>query len=399
VILPESTNLDVIGVAQSPQGLGLGLLFVRGGLLLDGRNFFWPGLSVEDTPELLRGFLAQYYLERRGLGESLPVRIVAPWLPEASGRDSAEGEDAASIRALEEVLAEIRGGAVHIARPRGRDEDQLVLMAAANAAEASKSAAGPRLAEVLAKRLHRAGPVHRIEVVDISHTGGRQTRAGVVVFEDERQVREACRVYNLDDDLVRAGAGAGDDYAALAAWAKRRAARAAEFPWPDLVLVDGGRGQLAAVRRAFVEAGAKPGLGPDADFVLASIAKARDDEGRADRRAGNVSDRIFLPDRSNALQLLPGSPELLFLQRIRDAAHDFVIGRHRRARAKASLSGELTRIPGIGPALARRLFEKFGSLAGMAEAGEEALAAVPGIGSARARAIAARLAMLVKSGA
>lgn len=411
VVLAPGKDLDLVGVAQEPEGLALGVVFVRDGLLLDGSNFFWPGLAVEDIPELFSGFLSQYYLQRRGLGESIPPRIVLPWLPEwpqeggdisdvasdgvtdTAVEDASEGLD---IGPLEAVLAEIRGAPVHISGPRGRDEDSLLLMAASNAREAVKSAARKPMSELLASCLHGPRPVRRVEVVDISHTGGRNTRAGMVVFEDEKPAKGDYRSYSLDADIEEAGAEAGDDYAALAAWARRRAAGG--DPWADLVLVDGGKGQLAAVHRAFREAGVKTGCEPDAVFLLASIAKARDEQGHADRRAGNVSDRIFLPGRSNPLSIAPGSAELLFLQRMRDAAHDFVLGRHRKARTAAALSGELTRVPGVGPKLARQLFEHFGSLAAMAEAGEKGLAAVPGIGGRRAKTIAARLSMLIGKG-
>lgn len=404
VVLAPGRDLDLVGVAQEPEGLALGVVFVRDGLLLDGSNFFWPGLGVEDTPELLSGFLSQYYLQRRGLGESIPPRIVAPFLPGSPGGHSLVGssqcvpEDGETlentdIRPLEAALGEIRGAPVQISGPKGQDEDRLMLMAASNAREALKNTARKGMPELLAVCFRSAEPVRRVEVVDISHTGGRNTRAGMVVFEDEKPVKSDYRAYALDDDISLAGAEAGDDYAALAAWAARRAG--AGEPWPDLVLIDGGKGQLAAVHRAFAEAGIQTGNEPEALFMLASIAKARDEEGHADRRAGNVSDRIFLPGRSNPLSLAPGSPELLFLQRMRDTAHDFVLGRHRRARTKAALSGELTRVPGVGPKLARLLFERFGSLAAMAEAGEEGLAAVPGIGANRAKTIAARLHLLL----
>lgn len=405
VVLGEDKDLDVIGVAQLPEGLALGVLFVRGGLLLDGRSFFWPGLAVEDTPELLSGFLSQYYLDRRGLGDSIPPRIVAPWLPgEPSAPEAEDGPEAdesgdapsaLSFRALEATLADIRGGPTQITPPKGPDEDSLVLMATANAREAMKNSLHTPMAETLARRLHTARPIRRIEAVDISHTSGRATRAGAVVFEDEQPVKRDYRTHALDESLAGSGAEAGDDYAALAAWAARRAA--SDRPLPDMVLVDGGKGQLAAVHRAFAEAGLSPGTGPEDAFILASIAKARDEDGKADRRAGNVADRIFLPGRSNPLAFPPGSPELLYLQRIRDAAHDFALGRHRKARAAATLSGELTRVPGVGPVLARRLFERFGSLAAMAEAGEQALASTPGVGKTRARAIADRLVLLLGS--
>ena len=433
VVLASGVNLDLVGVAQVPEGLALGIVFVRDGLLLDGRTFFWSGLSVEDTPELIAGFLAQYYLDRQGLGAAIPPRIVVPWLPgdqadfyeqtvqegedtfEAEGREcsvaaaaaphadgaaqeglkenaqdseiSASLPERTTLQTLEALLVESRGGAVHITRPKSVDEDNLVLMAASNAREAVKTAATVPVADLLAARLHAPAPVRRIEVVDISHTGGRQTRAGMVVFEDEEPVPQDFRTYSLDDDLEGQGAEAGDDYAALAAWAKRRAK--AGGPWPQLILVDGGKGQLAAVHRTFSEAGVA------GEFILASIAKARYEDGRADRRAGNVSDRIFLPGRINPLGLQPGSTELLYLQRVRDAAHDFVIGRHRQARAAATLSGELTRLPGVGPKMARLLFEHFGSLAAMAEADISVLQQVPGIGKAKAEAISKRLGMLV----
>lgn len=156
-------------------------------------------------------------------------------------------------------------------------------------------------------------------------------------------------------------------------------------PWADLVLIDGGRGQVSAVQRIVRESNAE-GL-----FLLAGIAKARDDMGRADRRAGNVGDRIFLPGRSNPLPLRDGSAELLFLQHIRDTAHHFVIGRHRRARAGAALSAELLRIPGVGKATARLLWDHFKALDAIIAATPAQLAAIPGIGPRKAEALAGSL--------
>lgn len=416
VVLSSPRDLDVIGVAATDAALALGIVFVRGGQLIDGRTFVWPGLTLEDTPELIAGFAAQYYLDRQGFGESIPPRIIVPWLPdeaadakppeaeasrEAPAPDDEREEPASALRSLEAVLSDLRGSPVRLSRPRDKDEDNLLNIARANALEAAKKPGRPPLAESLAALFRTQRPIRRVEAVDVSHTGGRETRAGLVLFEDEKALKTGFRSYALDADLAAAGAEAGDDYAALAAFARRRAARglgpAPSLPFPDLLLVDGGKGQLAAVARAFAEAGVVFGPGADAAFVLASIAKARDEEGRTDRRAGNVADRIFVPGRSNPLPFAPGSAELLYLQRIRDAAHDFSLGRHRRARAKASFAGELARVPGLGPELSRRLFEHFGSLAAMAEAGEAALAEVPGVGRKKAAAIAERLALLIQS--
>lgn len=411
VVLPEKGDMDVIGIAPARGGLALGLLFVREGRLVDGRTFFWSDLELADGPELLWSFLGQFY----GPQSSVPPRIVVPWLPDGGEELSQEhnhpempalmegqpeaipllsetrepGMDA--LTPLEKALADIRGGNVHITVPRTAAEARLVDMAVSNAREAAAAKAEKPMAERLAHVFQTAllpsrteekpaiTPIRRVECVDVSHTGGTSTRVGMVVFEDGEPLKSAYRQYALEDD----SACHGDDYAALAEWMRRRLE--AGPPWPDLLLIDGGRGQVSAVHRVLREAGA------EGRFLLAGIAKARDEQGHADRRAGNIGDRIFLPGRTNPLPLRGGSAELLFLQHVRDTAHHFVIGRHRRARTGAALSGELMRIPGVGKATARLLWEHFPSLDAMTEATPEKLAAIPGIGSRKAALLAERL--------
>lgn len=379
-VLPGGGDLDVIGLHAAEAGLALAVVFVRGGTLLDGRAFFWPGLEFEDAPELLRSFLVQFYGP-----VTPPPRIVLPWLPEdgessSLGADSggavsplegaADGEREDSLAVVEQTLSELRGGAVRVTAPRSPEENRLVDVAAANAGEEARRRRETPLADRLAAALHLAAPPMRIECVDVSHTSGQQTRVGMVVFEDGRPLTSAYRTYAMPD-------GTGDDYAVLAAWVERRLESGP--PWPDLLLIDGGRGQLSAVGRALADAG-KAGL-----FALAAIAKARDAEGHADRRAGNIADRIFLPGRANPLPLRDGAPELLFLQHVRDTTHKYAIGRHRRARAEAALSGELMRLPGIGPHTARLLWDHFGSIAAMTAADLQTLATLPGIGKRKGR--------------
>lgn len=371
-VLPGGGDLDVIGLHAAETGLALAVVFVRGGTLIDGRAFFWPGLEFEDAPELLRTFLVQFYGP-----VTPPPRIVLPWLPEdgdvpavaseegAAADPDAEAEAEDSLAVVEQTLSELRGGSVRVAAPRSPEENRLVDVAAANAGEEARRRRETPLAERLAAALHLAAPPVRIECVDVSHTSGQQTRVGMVVFEDGRPLTSAYRAYAMPD-------GTSDDYAVLAAWVGRRLESGP--PWPDLLLIDGGRGQLSAVGRALAEAG-KGNL-----FALAAIAKARDAQGHADRRAGNIADRIFLPGRANPLPLREGSPELLFLQHVRDTTHRYAIGRHRRARAGAALSGELMRLPGIGPQTARLLWDHFGSITAMTAAGLEELVALPGIG-------------------
>lgn len=371
---------DVIGLHAADKGLGLGILFVRNGMLIDGRTFFWPGLCFADAAELLLSFPSQFYG-----AIAPPARLILPWLPgqpedepspcRGDGADGADdGPDAIAL--LEQSLADLREGPVRILPPRTPEENGLVDMAAANAREECRRRVDVPLEEQLARALRLERPVRRVECVDVSHTAGRQTRVGLVVFEDGKPLRSACRDYAMPD-------AGGDDYGTLAAWVARRLQSGP--PWPDVLLIDGGRGQLNAVEQALEQAG-QAGL-----FPLAAIAKARDARGHADRRAGNVADRIFLPGRANPLPLREGCPELLFLQHVRDTTHNFAIGRHRRARSGAAFSGELLRLPGIGPHMARQLWEHFGTVERMAAASEEALRQVPGVGAKRARMLCATL--------
>ena len=389
---------------------------------MDGRTFFWPDLELAEGPELLWSFLGQFY----GPQSSIPPRIVVPWLPEDTASvpaatsptpsstpseadrvsdagcaapvspspvPPAESDDVESLEALEAALSDARGGIVRIAKPRNAAEARLVDMAISNAHEAAVTKTEVPMSDRLATafaldRVQSAlpgavpmasRPIRRIECVDVSHTGGRSTRVGMVVFEDGQPQKSDYRTYALEGE----SACNGDDYAALAEWMRRRLESGP--PWADLVLIDGGRGQVSAVQRIVRESGA------EGRFLLAGIAKARDEMGRADRRAGNVGDRIFLPGRSNPLPLRDGSAELLFLQHVRDTAHHFVIGRHRRARAGAALSAELLRIPGVGIATARMLWDHFKTLDAIIAATPDQLAAIPGIGPRKAAALAESL--------
>ncbi len=399
-VLPGGGDMDAVGLFPADRGLALGIVFVRNGAVTDGRAFYWPGLSFEDAPELLWSFVSQYYSQA-----TPPPRVLLPWLPpdlESDPEDGADSEaqdpeqaarhgqdlSAAPDRVeeaaqagngallsgrelLEQTLADRRGGPVRIVPPQHAADNRLIDIAQSNAREEARRRQSQdelSILERLAAALRLPAAPRRIECVDVSHTGGRQTRVGLVVFEDGLPSRSQYRAFAMPDS--------GDDYATLHAWIARRLESGP--PWPDLLLIDGGRAQLAVIQRALAEAG-QEGL-----FSLAAIAKARDEHGQADRRAGNVADRIFVPGRANPLPLREGGPELLFLQNVRDATHRFAIGRHRRARSGAALSGELMRLPGIGPATARMLWEKFESVEAMRAATLADLRSLPGIGKARA---------------
>ncbi len=386
-VLPKAQDMDVVGLAGMEEGLGLGLLFIRQGRLLDKKHFFFHGLDLDDGPEVLEHFLTQFYEP----GRFVPPTLLLPWDPAflRSAAEVADTEDTASDEtdheqedaqetALAEALAERREGPVRLVGPRNSVEKKLVALARANAREAALSARRPPLLPAVAQALKLPNEPWRIEAVDVSHHKGQETRVGMVVYEGGRPRQEDYRVYNFDD-------GVGDDYAVLAAWTARRLESGP--PWPDLLLVDGGKGQLNAVTRALREAGEA------ALFPVASIAKARDVEpaGHARRRTHALEDVIYLPGRKNPASLAPGSQELLFLQQVRDAVHKFAIGRHRRSRRKSLLESELLQLEGVGPKTAKQLWDAFGSVAAMADASLEDLRNVPGLGAKKAAAIHTQL--------
>lgn len=360
-VLSDGRDLDVVGLHAGEGGAALALVFVRQGRVIDGQTFWFAGASV-DSPEEAAGltdsFLLQYYNAER----FIPARIVTPFgTPDP---------------ALEEALADMRGGRVAVAKARGDQERRLVDIATANAgAHAARSRRVAATAAELGRALGLDGEVERIECVDASHIRGEGMRVGMVVFVDGREDKGSYRLYSFPELE-----GTGDDYLALASFAARRVASGP--PWPDLLLVDGGKGQLAAVERALAESKAP-------DIPLAAIAKGES------RRAGELGDAIFRPGRKNPLNLKPGSPELLFFQHVRDTAHRFVLSRLRRHKRAAQLSSDLEKTPGIGPKTARLLWEHFDSIEAMAGATAQDLARLPGLGPKKAAALHSRLQSLL----
>lgn len=353
VVMQDNKDRDVLGLAETENGLGLGVLYVRQGRLLDEKTFFWPGLTIEEGPEVLDSFISQFYRA----GRFIPPVIIVP-----AAMDSG---------ALAEVLSELRGGKVRIISASSSDQQHLVGLARSVAMQVREQE--NRITRLLTTALKLQSEPLRIESVDASHLGGQGMRVGQVVYEDGRRAKEETRLYSFPELD-----GTGDDYAALSAWARRRIESGP--PWPDLLLIDGGRGQLAAVGKALEDAGW------ESPWELASIAKG------PSRRAGELEDRIFRPGRMNPMPLKPGSAELLFLQRVRDDTHRFVIGSQRKARKKRMLDSTLLDLPGIGEKTARVLWDRFGSLESMLKASPKDLKSLDGIGRKRAEKLHAQLA-------
>ena len=274
---------------------------------------------------------------------------------------------------LEGFLGERAGRKVPVRRPRRGALKELVAMASRNAelslarrleARESVDAAAAELQE----RLGLERCPRRIECYDVSTLHGTLSVASRVVFEDGQPVKTDYRRYRIRD------AEPGDDYACLREVMLRRLGRHESEPLPDLLMVDGGKGQLAVATAALADAGLS------VDHL--GLAKERDAESpspRVRRSGGLKAERVFLPGRKDAVLLPPSSRGLLLLQRVRDEAHRFAIEFQRSLRRRLNLTSILEELPGIGPGKRRALLRHLGSLRGVREASREQLASVPGI--------------------
>jgi len=348
------TDTDVIAVAEADGAFCIALMFVRGGQVL-GTSTFHPRAPISDAPEVLEAFLAQHYLER-----DAPPCIYLSHAVEDSG-------------VLEASLSEHAGRQVRIATARRGYPQRWVALALQNAENAlrMRDASQAGLAEQfedLRQFLGLGSPIERIECFDVSHTQGEATNASCVVFGPEGPIKADYRRYNIE------GVERGDDYGALRQALSRRYRRRKQeaLVLPDLLLIDGGKGQLEQAISVLQELEL-----PIA--ALAAVAKG------ADRRAGQ--ERIFLAGREGASILPPDSKALHLIQRARDEAHRFAISGHRRKRARSRQTSMLEAIAGLGPARRRALLRHFGGLQGVLRAGVEDLGRAPGIGPALAQAI------------
>jgi len=347
-------DTDVIAVAEEGGEFCVALMFIRGGQLL-GTSTFHPRAPISDAPEVLSAFVAQHYLER-----DVPPRILL----------SHTIEDAGTIATS---LSERSGRRVRVSAGRRGLPQRWVGLALQNAVNAlrmrgaSQASLDDQFAE-LGAFLGVTQPIQRIECFDVSHTQGEATNASCIVFGPGGPIKSEYRRYNIAD------VESGDDYGALRQALTRRYRRRQQeqAAMPDLLLIDGGPGQLAEAVR--VLAGLELAVP-----AVAAVAKG------ADRRAGQ--ERIFLLGRKTPSILPPDSKALHLIQRTRDEAHRFAISGHRRSRARSRQTSMLEAVAGLGPARRRALLKQFGGLQGVLRAGVEDLAQAPGIGPALAQAI------------
>lgn len=354
-------NADVFAIAVRGGLVAVQAFFIRGGQNWGHRAFFPTHTEGHDLPEVMTQFLAQFYEDMP------PPRLILVNL------------DMPDAPLLAEALAAAAGGKVEISVPQRGDRRRLMEQAQRNAEEAlerrqAETGTRAKIFREMADFLELGDPPDRIEIYDNSHIMGTNAVGAMVVAGPEGFRKGQYRKFSIRNPET----APGDDFAMMREVMARRFARAQEEDpertkgmWPDLVLIDGGKGQMRAVQEALEELGIE-------DVALIAVSKG------PDRNAGR--EQFHFPDGRD--KILPvNSPLLFHLQQLRDEAHRFAIGAHRAKRSRAITASPLDEIPGIGPARKRALLLHFGTAGKVRAASLEDLQRVPGVSAAVAQTV------------
>ncbi|MBK9307698.1 MAG: excinuclease ABC subunit UvrC [Nitrospira sp.] len=342
----SATDQDVLGIARRGAAVDLQILFVRGGLLIGRKDFFWPLSADASDNELVRSAIEQFYNK-----DGQPPREVL--VPTALD----------DVSVIEQWLSEKRGEPVRILAPERGVKHQLVLLAEENATSAvaehlREEELDRQACEELKRMLRLERSPRRIEGFDISNTMGNQSVASMVVWEDGDMKKADYRRFKIQT------VQGANDFASMKEVVIRRYGKSGEEPdrttddlaHPDVILIDGGLGQLAAAIEGLKEVGHQ-------HLPILGLAKAR----------GEKEERVFLAGRKNPIALTATSPTTHLLQHIRDEAHRFAITFHRKLRGKALVNSKLDEVIGIGQIRRKQLLSRFGSLDKLEAASDEAL--------------------------
>lgn len=377
VFASDYLDSDVLAMARSEGEACVQIFFIRGGKLIGREYFILEGTEDTSDPEVMSQFIQQFYTE----AASVPDQVMLP-------------EHIEEAQIVSQWLRSRRGGRkVEMFVPKSGQPHELIQMAAENAAEtlqalrtqwqADSHKQEQALAE-LQSALNLAAPPNRIECYDVSHTQGVATVGAMVVFEQGVPAKKFYRKFNIDSTSI----GAPDDFASMEEMLTRRFKRwqsaeeaSASGPGakpdesfsllPDLMIIDGGKGQLGRAVKVLDD------FGLSERVPVVGLAKQEEE--------------IFFPHRSNSLMLPRHSQGLYLVQRIRDEAHRFGITAHRKRRTKIGMASQLDSIPGIGPTRRKSLLKQFGSVDKIRAASLDELAAVNGMTRAAAQAIKAHL--------
>ncbi len=355
-ISTEPVDQDILGLAQEEQDCTVAIFFVRAGRIVDQQSFTMRNTADRSVAAILTDFIQQYYSR----AAFIPKEILVETEPEDS-------------EILAEWLSKLRGNKVHLVVPQRGEKRRLVELVRENASIAGRQAKqiealererAENMMEELREILRLDATPRRIECFDISTLRGQESVGSMVVFEDALPAKSEYRRFK-----VRFDSGAADDYAMMREVLARRFSAMGEDEkfsrMPDLLVVDGGKGQLNVARRVLEEL----------NVHVPVIALAKEHE------------HVFVPGRKNPIVLDHTNPALRLLIRLRDEAHRFAITYHRKLRSKAASRSMLDEIPGIGPARKRALLQRFSSISEMRKATIDELAAVPGMNTT----VAARL--------
>ena len=355
----EGGSQDILGIARDRRLAVAVVLRIRQGKLLGRESHRFAGLGDESEAELLGIFVTLYYLGRgTGAGEELPREILLP-------------SDFPDQAALEKILSARAGRRVRLHIPSRGSKRRMIELSAANARHlleeqlTSLEVAVDRADTVLYElqdRLELKVIPRLIACFDVSHTQGSEVVASAVVFENGEPKRSLYRRMRIR------GQWSNDDYRSMAEAVERYIRRrlAGDEPLPELLLLDGGKGQLSAVGPVLNELGAP-------EVALAALAKRNEE--------------LFLPGRRDPIRLSRRDPALQLLQRIRNEAHRFALDYNRKLRGRRTIWSELSQIPGIGPKRQRSLLTSFGSVRSVRQASAGEIARVPGFSQVLARRV------------
>lgn len=363
IALATMRDQDVIGLHRDGPDLCIAALEIRDGRLENVNTHLFTDQAFTDA-EVLESFLLQSYASR----EDVPAEVLVPIELE-------------SAEALSELLSERRGRKVEVKRPLRGERARILELAEENARHAfhekqRRTGAHEAVLENLQKRLGLTKLPSRIECYDISNLQGTLIVGSGVAFQDGAPLKARYRRYR-----VRTTAGQQDDFASIYEVITRRLKRADRDGLPDLMIIDGGKGQLNAAMAALRDTGT---TGVD----VVSLAKSRTlDQDDAAAASSKSPERVFVPGAKDPIVMSQTSKEVLLLARIRDEAHRFAITFQRDLRQRATLRSGLEEIPGIGAARRRALLTHLGSLKRVREATVEELRAVPGMGPAAAESV------------
>jgi len=361
VVSDSFVDRDVIGLARDQWGACVRVLMVRDGKLVGAEHFMLGGTDDADEGEVLSAFVKEFYSG----GAAVPVEVLL----------QVPIDDADVVR---QWLSGLRGSKVRVITPQRGERRRLVDLAAENAREYLERERAVEQRELrarldalsqLADALDLPGPPARIECYDMSNLQGTDAVGSMVVFEEGKPAKSQYRRFR-----IRTVQGQ-NDFAMMGEVLKRRFSRHREGDsrfarMPDLVLVDGGKGQLNVAVEVLTELGY-------GDVPMAGLAERYE--------------HIYLPGRPQPLELPCDSPALLLLEHVRDEAHRFAVSHHRTLRGRRGISSELQNVPGVGKKRLVALMKAFGSLEALSQATVEEIAAVPGMNRPAAQAVFAHL--------